>query len=329
MNIKRFVFMLYGLAPQIIKVKQLNRPIHHFWHTVQENYQSNGFFDVSGNIFIKKQNTSYEMLYPNISHLNSFGDYNKYKLLSYESHNDYRKKSLILWNDGFEEFNWCNTTLLEYINGNEYRRVDFFGNVFYKNIFENSTRYNSFSFIKNEFFQKLFCINDYSFSVNNFNLFYIHHLNTSNKIKIIYSECLPTFHPIRKLDVKKYGNFYHCYIWNNNNEMSIYVFVELANEFKFINRNFLNLTEENIIDIAFDNGYLFLGLRNKIVIYNYSTVDDKISKVTERKFEFPYYTEIFLDSNILYLNNQNYISFIKIDTNYYKSSQYTILPFSP
>lgn len=320
--------MIYGTKPQSLKIKGLTSPIQNFWCSRQENYQRNGFFDVNGNIFIKKANTSFQKIYPNISNLNFFGDYDNYKLVSYESQNDYYKKSLVLWFDGCEEFHWSNTTLIEYMNKDEYRRIDFFGNVFYKNIPENLTLYNSFSLIQNEFFQKISCLDNYTFSINNFNLFYIHDINCPKRIRILYSECLPTFHPIKKLEIKSFSNFYHCLLWNSKNEVYLYIFVKLENEFKLINRNYLQTTEKNIIDIVFDNGYLFLGLHNKIVIYNYSTIEKKMTKITERRFELPYYTEMFLDDNLIYFNNQKCVCYIKIDTNYYKTSHHLILPSS-
>ena len=325
MRFKEFCFMLYGLAPQILKIKHLNQPIHHFWKTSEQNH---GFFDVSGNIFTKQENMSFVKLYPNISNLNFFAKYEKYNLISYEKHNDDDKKSLLLGNAAWEEFSWKNSTALEYMKEDEYRRIDFFGNVFYKDIGRNVTRYNSFSFVNRESFQKIHAMGDYTFSVNNFNLFYIHNLNYHGKIKILYSESLSPFYPIRKLEVKRFSNIYHCMFWNLKNEISVYIFVHLSDEFKLINRTNLEIPEKNIIDIVFDNGYIFVGLRDRIVIYNYSSVENKITKVTERKFLFPYYTELFLHDNFIYLNNQKYISYLKVDPNYYKTSKYPMLPSS-
>jgi hypothetical protein len=309
---KFLIFALLGYLPQQIQVEKLNIAVHKFWHNIDNNQSSFGFIDVTGNVFKESHYGKFDCLYENISNLNDVNLYSDHSIFKYQSQNDMNhfKKTLLYSNQEVQEFKWENTSAHECIMNEEYIRVDFFGNVFRKN--EKECKKIIIPLSKYEYFQKVQLHFNYLFTIHSNNTLCIYKFDS--EISLVHVLHLPHSDLIKKMEVKKYGDFFHIMILYQNDTIDMITFLRMNQNFELFHHHTINNTHSlPIIDCSIQKGFLLLAFRSKLIIYKYNSMQKIYEKIQEKTYELPYFTEIFWYRKFVYLNNQNYVPCIKVN----------------
>lgn len=312
----KFPFALLSIVPKTLMISKLNSPISQFWSSVYRNQTFFAFSDTKGNIFQQSESLSrYDKTYSNISNLNTYGKYGPYDLFSYETNSDESiKKTLILGPANFYEFDWQNTTSKEWIVDDCYLRINYFGEVTTNCLTNGDQHYYDLKFSSREYFQKIDIMDQYIFSINNFNILKIHAYSLDYSIMTQhFSQVLLYQSIIKKLEVKKYANFYHVMIVFDNNHVEVMTFIELDSKLTLFNKTRISDHGCNqILDITLNHENIVIISRMKIVVYEFSIVYKEYKKLVEKNYQAPYFTQAMWIENYLYLNNQKYIPMIKV-----------------
>lgn len=320
MNLKKLtLYGFLGYFSHRFWIPNLDKPIHRYWET-DESY---GFQDINGNIFLKKENASFEKIFSkNIPYLNYFKKYRNFYLFQYEKQcQDVKHTCMMDLNTKkWKDFEWKNTSSIEYMNHEDYIRLDYFGNMFCYSTLTKKRYYSNLEFGKYEFIRAISHHKDYIYVLNNFNVFRIYrYFNSNFETLCIYENKINHNKVTRKMLISPTDNYIHILFLYTDNTIDI---------FSYIDESIVALSSisspTSIIDVSFQGHYLIVSGAISLDLYKFH--GNQFECIRKKKYHnLPYYTEIFWYEKVLYFNNQNHLLTIQADMSKYNKS-YPIIP---
>jgi hypothetical protein len=284
------------------------------------------FSDVKGNIFLKRENSSFEkILSSNIPNLNYFHTYNSNSyLFQYEKqHQDMKHTCYVdLNSNGWKDFEWTNTSALEYIHKNTFFRYDYFGNVCVYPFKEEKKVYRSLNFGKFEHIQSIHHDKDnFLYILNNMNVFRIYRVcENSFESSCIYENKLMHRKLTKKILTSSKGQTRHILFFYNDNSLDIFSYSNDAT----VTLSTVRLPgSTTIVDAALQKDFLLVSGKKSLHLYKFiESQKTGFEKIAERIYnDMPiYYTEIFWHGNCLYFNEEDCMVMIQIDVTKYNET---------
>lgn len=311
-SMKSLLTTFVSLSFKMLWIKDIKQPIDQFYtNNICSKF---GFTDVKGNVWQYNLTTeSCEKIISNCFNLKEYKAINNnYSLLDYYSKDTMSISTSIINEKHIRKFDWRDSTLYHTIHDDVYYRYNHFGDVYVK-ILKDETKkpytlkLNSF-FSKYEYLQKVCTIEDYIFVINNSNIVKVFKYK-EGKIRLLYSMALVSSTIVKKLQIKKYGNFFQlCILYHNQNRIDLITlhYINDTKEMQFYNKNCINVRcpEDPIIDCDFISNVVCIFKRNRLIIYAYNPYRIESQEICNRTINFPYFTEVIWINNKLLLNNQ-------------------------
>ena len=285
--------------------------IEKFWK--DENNINFGYYDNIGNIYKIDNNTkTAKILYSNINHLNSFKYIDDYHLINFNDNKN--ENSYIIKNNFLKLLKWDDSTLYETIFDKNYYRVNFFGNVYIKNLVDKSSSKMDINMDDIQYYQKMISYNEYLFTINDKNELCIYDISNKFKEKLSYK--LKNSSCVKKIIVNKFGTYYNVLILYKNSFIDIITIShnENSNYFYFYNKNVIDNKSE-VIDCELKAALVIVSLPNKITFYKFNPFAVSVVKLIDKNLSIPYYTSITLLDKFLLYNSYKFIPYILVNYN--------------
>lgn len=320
MNLKKLTLCGFlGYFSHRFWIPNLNKPIVKFWET-DESY---GFQDTRGNIFLKKDNASFErILSTEIPFLNYFKKYSNYYLFQYEKQLEDLKHTCFvdLRSNTWKDFEWTNTSSLEFIKDGNFFRLDYFGNMFVYSTETKKTYYNNLDFGKYEFLRAIDHQEDYFYVLNNMNVFRIYRYFDKNfETLCVYENKMNHYKLTKKMLISPTEKYKHVLFLYTDNTIEIFSYRD--DTIVALSSITLPCT---IVDVAFQKDFLVVAGIHSLHLYTFA--GNEFEKIREKTYhDLPYFTEIFWYGKVLYFNNQDHLVTIQVDSSKYNSTIYPII----
>ena len=272
-----------------------------------------GYYDTAGNIYKIENNTkTSKLLYNNINYLNNFKYVDDYHILNFN--NDKNENSCIIKKNYIKTLKWDDSTLHESIYNNNYFRINYFGDVYIKNLIDKSSTKININFDEINYYQKITNYNEYIFAVDDRNQLFIYDLKNKFLEKLSYQ--LKEKSCIKKMIVKKLGTYYNISILYTNNKIDIITisYIEHSKSFIFYNRNIID-TNVKVIDFEIKSTLVIVCSEKKIFFYKFNPFAVSVQKLIDKNLSIPYYTNILCLDKFLLFNNFNFIPYILVNYN--------------
>lgn len=288
-----------------------DRPVEKFWK--DDKNINFGYYDTVGNIYKIDNNTkSSKLLYNNINHLNSFKYVDDYHILNFNS--DKNENSCIIKNNYIKSLKWEDSTLHESIYNENYFRINYFGEVYIKNLVDKSSIKININYDDSNYYQKIVNHNEYIFTINDKNELCIYDFNKKFLKKLSYK--LRERNCVKKMIVKKLGIYYNVLVLYANNKVDIITisYLEQSNSFFFYNKNVIN-PKVKVVDCEMRTTLVIVCSEKKIYFYKFNPFAVSVQKLIDKNLSIPYYTNILCLDKFLLFNNFNFIPYILVNYN--------------
>lgn len=288
-----------------------DKAIEKFWK--DDKNVNFGYYDTIGNIYKIDNNTkTSKLLYSNINNLNNFKYIDDYHLINYND--DKNENSYIIKNNFLKLLKWDDSTLYETIYNKNYYRINFFGNVYIKNLVDKSSTKIDINMNDINYYQKMVNYNEYLFTINDKNELCIYDVNNKFKEKLCFQ--LKINNQVKKIVVNRLGTYYNVLVLDANNNISIITIshIENSNTFFIYNKNVINNKSE-VIDFELKATLVMVSCEKKITFYKFNPFAVSVVKLIDKDLSIPYYTSITLLDKFLLYNSYKFIPYILVNYN--------------
>jgi len=311
MNLKFLAFISISFHNFLISQE---KSIEKFWK--DDNNKNYGYYDSIGNIYqIDNATKTTKLLYNNIDHLNNFKYIDDFHILNFNNNDKAaNEKTCIIKNDFIKVLNWDDSTLYETIYNKNYYRINYFGNVYIKNLIDKSCTIKNINEDNVNYYQKIYNNDKFLFTINDKNEFNIYDLNINFLEKLSYKLKEPSC--VKNFIVKKNGTHYNILILYANGKIDLLNvgYNDFSNTFKFLNRSVINV-KLDVIDCEIKKNLIIVCCKDQVIFYKYNSFTASVQKIIDKKLSFPYYTSVTCLDKFLLFNNCHFIPYILINYN--------------